>query len=78
MTRQSRLKEDIENLTGTLADLGQDSIVLRYDNYQQDKKESDLGLLINEGWSVNPSKRGIEVLLEKHKMGNGEVRYTKK
>lgn len=77
MKRQSRFKEDIENLTGTLSDLGEDSIVLRYDNFQQDKKQSDLGLLLHEGWSVNPSKIGIEVILKKHKMGNGEVRYTK-
>lgn len=77
MERISRFKEEIENLTGTLADLGDDSIILRYDNTQQEKKGFDLALLLHEGWSVNPNKRNIEVVLKKHKLGMGDVRYTK-
>ena len=77
MERLSRYKETIENLTGTLADLGDDSIVLRYDNTKLEKKEFDLGLLLHDGWNVNTSKMKIEVMLKKHKVGNGDVRYTK-
>ena len=77
MERLSRYKETIENLTGTLADLGDDSIVLRYDNTKLEKKAFDLGLLLHDGWNVNTSKMKIKVILKKHKVGNGDVRYTK-
>jgi len=46
MKRQSRFKEQIEELTGTLADYGHNTIVLAYDNTELDKKERDLGLLL--------------------------------
>jgi len=77
MKRINRFKDKIEDLTGTLAGFGEDSIVIGYMNNEDDKKENDKALLLDKGWDVKTSKRKIEVLLKKHRVGNGEVRYTK-
>ena len=73
----SRFVNEIEELTGTLAHYGEDSVDLIYEKSKQDKKSKDVELLINKGWNVDAKRNRVRVKLQKHLLPQSNVRYTK-
>lgn len=77
MKRISRFSQQINELTGAVTDLGKDAIILRYDKFKKEKKKKNVELILHKGWEIDVRKNQIRVVLKKHKLANGEVRYTK-